>query len=71
MKNKLQKFRESLTEIVAIALTFLCLGILVQLLLNETILGWDPVGNVKAGGNALIGVVTIVLLYILFIRNKK
>jgi len=71
MKNKLKKFRESLTEIVAIALTFLCLGILVQLLLGETMLGWDPVGNVKAGGNALIGVVTIVLLYILFIRNKK
>ena len=71
MKNKLQKFRESLIEIVAIATTFLCLGILVQLLLGETILGWDPVGNVKAGGNALIGVVTIIQLYILFIRNKK
>ena len=71
MKNKLHKFRESLTEIVAIALTFLCLGIIVQLLLGETIIGWDPVGNVKAGGNALIGVVTIILLYILFIRDKK
>ena len=71
MKNKLHKFRESLTEIVAIALTFLCLGILVQLLLGETMIGWDPVGNVKAGGNALIGVVTIILLYILFIRDKK
>ena len=71
MKNKLHKFRESLTEVVAIALTFLCLGIIVQLLLGETIIGWDPVGNVKAGGNALIGVVTIILLYILFIRNKK
>ena len=71
MKNKLKKFRESLTEIVAIGTTFLCLGIIVQLLLGETIIGWDPVGNVKAGGNALIGVVTIILLYILFIRNKK
>ena len=71
MKNRLHRFRESLTEIVAIALTFLCLGILVQLLLGETIIGWDPVGNVKAGGNALIGVVTIILLYILFIRDKK
>jgi len=71
MKNKLHKFRESLTEVVAIALTFLCLGIIVQLLLGETIIGWDPVGNVKAGGNALIGVVTIILLYILFIRDKK
>ena len=70
MKDKLQKLRESLTEIIAIALTFLCLGIIVQLLINDTILGWDPVGNVKAGGNAFIGVIAIVLLYILFIKKK-
>ena len=70
MKDRLKKFRESLTEVVALGITFLCLGIIVQLLLNETILGWDPVGNVKAGGNALIGVVTIFLLYILFIRKR-
>ena len=70
MKAKLQKLRESLTEIIATALTFLCLGIIVQLLINDTILGWDPVGNVKAGGNAFIGVIAIVLLYILFIKKK-
>ena len=70
MKNKLKKLRESLTEIIATSLTFLCLGIIVQLLINNTILGWDPVGNVKAGGNAFIGVIAIVLLYILFIRKK-
>ena len=70
MKDKLQKLRESLTEIIATSLTFLCLGIVVQLLINDTILGWDPVGNVKAGGNAFIGVIAIVLLYILFIKKK-
>ncbi|MBT5859445.1 MAG: hypothetical protein HOA52_00390 [Flavobacteriales bacterium] len=70
MKNKLKKLRESITEIIATALTFLCLGIIVQLLINNTILGWDPVGNVKSGGNAFIGVIAIVLLYILFIRKK-
>ena len=70
MKNKLKKLRESLTEIIATSLTFLCLGIIVQLLINDTILGWDPVGNVKAGGNAFIGTIAIVLLYILFIRKK-
>ena len=70
MKDKLKKLRDFLTEIVATALTFLCLGIIVQLLINDTILGWDPVGNVKAGGNAFIGVIAIVLLYILFIRKK-
>ena len=70
MKDKLKKIRESLTEIIATALTFLCLGIIVQLLINDTILGWDPVGNIKSGGNAFIGVIAIILLYILFIRKK-
>tara|TARA_B110000116_G_scaffold220203_1_gene198289 strand:+ start:310 stop:522 length:213 start_codon:yes stop_codon:yes gene_type:complete len=70
MKDKLKKLRDFLTEIVATALTFLCLGIIVQLLINDTILGWDPVGNVKAGGNAFIGIIAIVLLYILFIKKK-
>ena len=70
MKEKLQKFRELLTEVVATALTFLCLGIIVQLLIDDTILGWNPVGNIKAGGSAFIGVISIVLLYILFIKKK-
>ena len=70
MKEKLQVFRKLLTEVVATALTFLCLGIIVQLLIDDTILGWDPVGNVKDAGSAFIGIIAIVLLYILFIRNK-
>ena len=70
MKEKLQKFRELLTEFVATALTFLCLGIIVQLLIDDTILGWDPVGNIKDAGSAFVGIIAIVLLYILFIRKK-
>jgi hypothetical protein len=70
MKDKLKKLRELITEVIATALTFLCLGIIVQLLVNDTILGWDPVGNVKNAGSAFIGIIAIVLLYILFIRKK-
>ena len=70
MKEKLKKIRELLTEVIASALSFLCLGIIVQLLINDTILGWDPVGNVKNAGNAFIGIISIVLLYILFMRKK-
>ena len=70
MKEKLQKFRALLTEVVATALTFLCLGIIVQLLIDDTILGWDPVGNIKDAGSAFVGIIAIVLLYILFIRKK-
>ena len=39
-------------------------------LINDTILGWDPVGNVKNAGSAFIGIISIVLLYILFMRKK-
>ena len=70
MKDKLKKIREFLTEVIARALSFLCLGIIVQLLINDTILGWDPVGNVKNAGSAFIGIISIVLLYILFMRKK-
>ena len=70
MKEKLKKIRELLTEVIANALSFLCLGVIVQLLINDTILGWDPVGNVKNAGNAFIGIISIVLLYILFLRKK-
>ena len=70
MKDKLKKIRESLTEVVATALIFLCLGVIVQLLINDTILGWDPVGNIQSAGSAFIGVIAIVLLYILFIKKK-
>ena len=71
MTAKLKKLREFLTEFVALGLTFLGLGIVVQLLINDTLVGWDPVGNVQSGGTAFIGVISITLLYILFIRNNK
>ena len=70
MKDKLTKIRELMTEVTATALTFLCLAIIVQLLLNDTLFGWDPVGNVKDAGSTFIGVIAIILLYILFIRKK-
>ncbi|MBT5749586.1 MAG: hypothetical protein HOI39_00515 [Flavobacteriales bacterium] len=70
MIEKLQKLRKLMTEVVATALTFLCLGIIVQLLIDDTLIGWDPVGNIKDAGSAFIGIIAIVLLYILFIKKK-
>ena len=67
----LSKLRKALTEIVATALTFLCLGIVVQLLIDKDIFGWDPVGNIKNAGSAFIGIIAIVLLYILFIKKQN
>ena len=70
MEKTLIKLRKVLTEVVATALSFLCLGVIVQLLIDDTLLGWDPVGNIKDAGSAFIGVVAFVLLYILFIRKQ-
>ena len=47
------------------------LGVIVQLLINDTLFGWDPVGNIKNAGSAFIGVIAFVLLYILFIRKTR
>mgnify|MGYP001232668170 FL=1 len=70
MEKTLIKVRKLLTEGIATALSFLCLGVIVQLLINDTLLGWDPVGNIKDAGSAFIGVIAFVLLYILFIRKQ-
>ena len=60
-----------LKKAITIALYFLCLGIIVQLLIDDTILGWDPVGNIQDAGVSFVGVIALVAMYALFIQNKK
>ena len=71
MEKFLKNLQKNLIDLTTTALTFLCLGVIVQLLINDTILGWDPVGNIKNAGNAFIGVIAIVLLYILFVKRPN
>ncbi len=73
MEKLVKKIREIFTQFAALLLSFLCASILVQLLLpeGETLFGWDPINNVKEGGNAFIGVISIILLYILFVRREQ
>ena len=40
-------------------------------LIDEKILGWDPVGNIQDAGPAFIGVIAFVVLYLLFIRRQN
>jgi hypothetical protein len=47
------------------------LGVIVQLLIGDDILGWDPVRNIQKAGSAFIGVIALVVLYLLFIDKKK
>ena len=60
---------ETLNKALKLSLTFLCLGVIIQLLINDELLNWDPVGNIQDAGASFIGVIALVVLYLLF--NKK
>ena len=70
MKKLLKKLKEIIIDITTTALSFLCLGVIVQLLINDNLLGWDPVGNIQNAGSSFIGVIALVVLYLLFIDKK-
>jgi len=70
MNNIFDWLKEKLIILISTAITFLCLGVIVQLLIGDDILGWDPVGNIQRAGSAFIGVIAFVLLYLLY-NNKK
>ena len=68
--EKLYKFvLDTLNKAIRLSLTFLCLGVIVQLLIDDDLLNWDPVGNIQDAGPSFIGVIALVVLYLLF--NKK
>jgi hypothetical protein len=66
MNTFFKSLQEKLVDIIAFGLTILSLGVIVQLLLGEKILGWNPVGNIQDAGPSFIGVIAIVALYLLF-----
>ena len=71
MNNIFDWLKEKLIVLISTALTFLCLGVIVQLLIGDDILGWDPVGNIQQAGSAFIGVIAFILLYLLFINKEE
>ena len=66
-----EKCRSVLIELTKTALTFLCLGIIVQSLVDDKLLGWDPVGNIQDAGGSFIGVLVLVLLYQLYYKKTE
>ena len=75
MKKKLSQFKDFLSELTSFAVVLLCLGITVQLLIGESLLGWDVVGNIsksigKMGQSNFIGVAALLVLYSIFPRRK-
>jgi len=71
MDNIFSDLKRLLVSAISIGIQFLCLGVIVQLLIDEKILGWDPVGNIQDAGPAFIGVIAFVVLYLLFIRRQN
>ena len=70
MNNFFNTLQKQLVDLISLGLTFLCLGVIVQLLINDKLLGWDPVGNIQNAGSSFIGVIALVVLYLLFIDKK-
>ena len=70
MDNLFSDLKKLLISAISIGIQFLCLGVVVQLLVDEKILGWDPVGNIQAAGPSFIGVIAFVVLYLLFIKKQ-
>ena len=65
--NKLYNYIvETLNKAIKLSLTFLCLGVIIQLLIDDELLNWDPVGNIQDAGPSFIGVITLIVLFLLF-----
>ncbi len=71
MNNLLSNLKKLLIEAISLGIKFLCLGVIVQLLIDKKIMGWDPIGNIQSAGSSFIGVIAFILLYLLFIKRKN
>ncbi len=71
MDNLFSDLKRLLISAISIGIQFLCLGVIIQLLIDEKIMGWDPIGNIQAAGSSFIGIIAFILLYILFIKKGE
>tara|TARA_A100001011_G_C14244625_1_gene814937 strand:- start:236 stop:457 length:222 start_codon:yes stop_codon:yes gene_type:complete len=68
MKNIVAKIKNIITQGLEIAVPFLCLGVVIQLITGSPLLGWNVVGNISAaigqfGQANFIGVAALLVLY--------
>ena len=69
MNALFSELKKLLISAISIGIKFLCLGVIVQLLISDKIMGWDPIGNIQQAGSSFIGVIAFILLYLLFIKK--
>ena len=68
MKNIIKQIKNIVTQGIEIAVPFLCLGVVVQLIIGSPLLGWNVVGNIsnaigQFGQANFIGVAALLVLY--------
>ena len=68
MKKIIDKIESILTKGIEIAVPFLCLGVVIQLIIGTPLLGWNVVGNISSaigqfGQANFIGVAALLVLY--------
>ncbi|MAQ70218.1 MAG: hypothetical protein CMD23_03895 [Flavobacteriales bacterium] len=64
MKNIYQKIKDIITQALDIAVPFLCLALVTQVMVGGKLGSWDPVGNLKSfGAETIIGIAAILILY--------
>jgi hypothetical protein len=71
IKTTAKKIKKYLREAVEITVPILCLGVVVQLIIGEDLLGWNPILNIQnainsLGQNNFIGVAALLVLYSVF-----
>jgi hypothetical protein len=70
MEKLFKQITDFLKKCISLSLYFLCFGVIVQLLIDDKLLGWNPVGNIQDAGTSFIGVIALVVLYLLFIKKE-
>ena len=68
MKKILDKIKSMLTQAMEIAVPFLCLGVVIQLIIGSPLMGWNVVGNISKaigqfGQANFIGVAALLIIY--------
>tara|TARA_B100000674_G_C37820108_1_gene905345 strand:- start:595 stop:816 length:222 start_codon:yes stop_codon:yes gene_type:complete len=68
MNKIFDSIKKTIKYCVEIAVPILCLGVVVQLIIGEPLLGWNVVGNIsksigELGQSNFIGVAALLILY--------
>ena len=68
MKKIMEKIKNILQQGIEIAVPFLCLGVVIQLIIGSPLLGWNVVGNISTaigqfGQTNFIGVAALLIIY--------